>query len=175
MLAGYGVDEPLWRCAHFTARELIAAQDRKVADALNGLYNEMRASNARVDALHQLVQAPCAKTGELQPAAAGASRTSERPQDPGVQTNEGNGMSSSVVEGLVVSMVEEKAKKLLRAVVDQGGFEATRDVVLYRQNREGTIVLPPGCFEQPGNLRALRLDFAGKCGADVRERLVNLL
>ena len=70
---------------------------------------------------------------------------------------------------------EEKARKLLRAVVDQGGFDAVRDVVLYRQHREGTIVLPPECFEQPGEWRASRLEFAEKCGADVKERLEKLL
>ncbi|KAM5540782.1 hypothetical protein V8D89_005426, partial [Ganoderma adspersum] len=76
---------------------------------------------------------------------------------------------------LGLGMGEEKAKKLLRAVVDQGGFEAVRDVVLYRQNREGVIVLPPACFEQPGSWRAQRLEFAGRCGEGVRERLRNLL
>ena len=70
---------------------------------------------------------------------------------------------------------QEKAKKLLRAVVDQGGFEAVRDVVLYRQNREGVIVLPLACFKQPGSWRKQRLEFAGRCGEGVRERLRNLL
>nr|VWO97883.1 Cytochrome P450 monooxygenase CYP52X1 [Ganoderma boninense] len=70
----------------------------------------------------------------------------------------------------------EKGRKLLRAVVDQGGVEAVRDVVLYRQNREGTILLPPACFEQPGSWRrAQRLEFAGGCGEGVRERLKGLL
>ncbi|KAI0694709.1 hypothetical protein C8Q76DRAFT_802946 [Earliella scabrosa] len=70
---------------------------------------------------------------------------------------------------------EERATKLLRALVDQGGFDAVRDVVLYRQNREGTILLPPACFEQLGSWREARLEFAGKCGDDVRERLKTLL
>ncbi|KAH9891893.1 hypothetical protein C8Q73DRAFT_763345 [Cubamyces lactineus] len=70
---------------------------------------------------------------------------------------------------------EEKAQKLLRAVVDQGGHEVVREIVLYRQNREGTIMLPPACFEQRGGWRPSRLEFAGKCGAEVRERLKNLL
>ncbi|KAI0329043.1 hypothetical protein GY45DRAFT_1305696 [Cubamyces sp. BRFM 1775] len=70
---------------------------------------------------------------------------------------------------------EEKAQKLLRAVVDQGGHEVVREIVLYRQNREGTIMLPPVCFEQQGGWRSSRLEFAGKCGADVRQRLKNLL
>ncbi|EJF55862.1 hypothetical protein DICSQDRAFT_175427 [Dichomitus squalens LYAD-421 SS1] len=73
------------------------------------------------------------------------------------------------------SVGEERTKKLLKAVLVQGGLEAIRDVVLYRQNREGTVVLPPACFEQPGKWRAQRLDFAGKSGEDVRERLTNLL
>ena len=46
---------------------------------------------------------------------------------------------------------------------------------MYKQNREGVIVLPPACFEQPGSWRALRLEFAGRCGEGVRERLRNLL
>ena len=70
---------------------------------------------------------------------------------------------------------EEAAKRLLRAVVDQGGFDAVRDVVLYRQNREGTIMLPPQCYEQAGAWKAARLEFAGRCGVDVKERLQKLL
>ncbi|KAI0763560.1 hypothetical protein BD413DRAFT_483649 [Trametes elegans] len=70
---------------------------------------------------------------------------------------------------------EEKAKKLLRAVVDQGAHEVVRDVVLYRQNREGTILLPPACFEQEGEWKKTRTEFAGMCGGDLRERLQDLL
>ncbi|KAI8986157.1 hypothetical protein BD414DRAFT_51224 [Trametes punicea] len=70
---------------------------------------------------------------------------------------------------------EEKAQKLLRAVVEQGEHEAVRDVVSYRQNREGTIMLPPTCFEQQGEWKAARLEFAGRCGAELRERLKGLL
>lgn len=70
---------------------------------------------------------------------------------------------------------EEKASKVLRAVVDQGSFDVARDVVLYRQNREGTIILPPACFEQHGSWRESRLQFAERCGEDVKERLKGLL
>ncbi|KAI0655427.1 hypothetical protein C8Q70DRAFT_923748 [Cubamyces menziesii] len=70
---------------------------------------------------------------------------------------------------------QEKAQKLLRAVVDQGGHQVIREIVLYRQNREGIIMLPPACFEQQGEWRSSRLEFAGKCGTEVRERLKNLL
>ncbi|OSC98039.1 hypothetical protein PYCCODRAFT_1397807 [Trametes coccinea BRFM310] len=70
---------------------------------------------------------------------------------------------------------EEKAQKLLRAVIDQGGHDVVRDVVLYRQNRVGTIMLPPACFKQQGEWKASRLEFAGRCGAEVRERLKGLL
>ncbi|RDX48837.1 hypothetical protein OH76DRAFT_1351732 [Lentinus brumalis] len=70
---------------------------------------------------------------------------------------------------------EEKAVKLLKALVDQGGFDAIRDVVLYRQHREGTILLPPACFEEQGSWKSSRLEFTGKCGEDVQERLKNLL
>ena len=56
-----------------------------------------------------------------------------------------------------------------------GGFEVVRDIVLYRQNRQGTIVLLPECFEQPGKWKAARLEFAKRCGQDVCERLMKLL
>lgn len=70
---------------------------------------------------------------------------------------------------------EERAQKLLQAVVDQSGLEAVRDIVLYRQNRQGTIMLPPACFEQQGEWKTARLEFAGKCGEPLGERLKNLL
>ncbi|KAI0642917.1 hypothetical protein C8Q79DRAFT_1095487 [Trametes meyenii] len=70
---------------------------------------------------------------------------------------------------------EEKPQKLLQAVVGQGNLEVVRDVVLYRQNRQGTILLPPACFEQPGDWREARLAFAGKCGEMYCDRLKTLL
>ena len=70
---------------------------------------------------------------------------------------------------------EEKPMKLLKALMDQGGFDAIRDVVLYRQHREGTIVLPPACYQVQGPWKLSRLEFAGRCGEDVRERLKGLL
>ncbi|KAI0629796.1 hypothetical protein C8Q77DRAFT_1138609 [Trametes polyzona] len=70
---------------------------------------------------------------------------------------------------------EEKAKKLLRAVVDQGGHEVVRDIVLYRQHRQGTILLPPACFGEQGDWKAARLEFATMCGSELGERLKNLL
>ncbi|KAI0365346.1 hypothetical protein BV20DRAFT_1125033 [Pilatotrama ljubarskyi] len=70
---------------------------------------------------------------------------------------------------------EEKAKKLLQAVVDQGGHEVIKDIVLYRQSREGTILLPPTCFEQQGDWRTSRLEFAGRCSMELGDRLKNLL
>ncbi|KAI0354834.1 hypothetical protein OH77DRAFT_1511920 [Trametes cingulata] len=70
---------------------------------------------------------------------------------------------------------EDKARKLLRAVVDQGGYEVVRDIVLYRQNRQGTILLPPACFEQQDNWRVSRLEFAECCSAELNDRLKNLL
>ncbi|KAI0693847.1 hypothetical protein C8T65DRAFT_815854 [Cerioporus squamosus] len=69
---------------------------------------------------------------------------------------------------------EEKAVKLLKALVDQGGFDAIRDVVLYRQHREGMILLPPACFEEKGAWKGSRMEFTGKCGGDVPERLKKL-
>ncbi|KAI0671182.1 hypothetical protein C8Q78DRAFT_974610 [Trametes maxima] len=73
------------------------------------------------------------------------------------------------------SDTEEKAQKLLQAIVGQGNLEVVRDVVLYRQNRQGNILLPPACFEQQGDWRGARLAFAVKCGEMYRERLKTLL
>ncbi|KAI0823962.1 hypothetical protein BC628DRAFT_1323797 [Trametes gibbosa] len=70
---------------------------------------------------------------------------------------------------------EDKAAKLLQAVVDQGGHDVVRDIVHYRQNREGTILLPPTCFEQQGDWKAPRLEFAEKVGGGLGERLKKLL
>ncbi|EJF59618.1 hypothetical protein DICSQDRAFT_128132 [Dichomitus squalens LYAD-421 SS1] len=86
VLAGYGVDEPLGRCATRTAHELIAAQDKKVADCLNALYNEMRAGSTRVDFLRQKMEA----------LARGASdRDRQVSQGVNAQGNEQNNVSES--------------------------------------------------------------------------------
>ncbi|EMD39597.1 hypothetical protein CERSUDRAFT_111906 [Gelatoporia subvermispora B] len=70
---------------------------------------------------------------------------------------------------------DEKAGKLLKAVVDQGGFDAVRDVMLYRQVLEGPLLLPPACFDQTGEWRRPRLDFVERFGGDaVKDRVQKL-
>ncbi|TCD62644.1 hypothetical protein EIP91_006597 [Steccherinum ochraceum] len=68
----------------------------------------------------------------------------------------------------------ERATKLLQALVGQAGFEGVREVVLYRQTREMTL-LPPSCFEQDGNWKFGRREFARRCGGEVKDRLEKLL
>ncbi|KAH9850156.1 hypothetical protein C2E23DRAFT_836503 [Lenzites betulinus] len=70
---------------------------------------------------------------------------------------------------------EDKAAKLLQAVVAQGAHDVVRDIVLYRQNRQGNILLPPACFEQQGDWKVARLEFAEKSDGGVGERLKGLL
>ncbi|OCH89933.1 hypothetical protein OBBRIDRAFT_755864 [Obba rivulosa] len=70
---------------------------------------------------------------------------------------------------------DEKAGKLLKVVVDQGGFDVVRDVMLYRQVREGPILLPPACYDQTGEWRTPRLDFVGRYGGDAMKDRVQKL
>ncbi|KZT11801.1 uncharacterized protein LAESUDRAFT_690776 [Laetiporus sulphureus 93-53] len=71
---------------------------------------------------------------------------------------------------------DEKAEKLLLVVVDQTGLEVVREVVRYRQAKEGTILLPPACYSQEGNWQMSRLAFVQQHGGDaLRERLEGLL
>jgi len=71
---------------------------------------------------------------------------------------------------------EDKAGKLLRAVVEQAGLDFIREVVCYRQVTEGTILTPPHCFVQSGDWRASRLQFIERVGSDsMKERLRKLL
>lgn len=59
---------------------------------------------------------------------------------------------------------EEKALRLLRAVVDQSSLDVVREVMCYRQVREGIVLLPPQCFTQKGEWRTRRLEFVAKTG-----------
>lgn len=71
---------------------------------------------------------------------------------------------------------EEKAQKLLQAVVDQGSLEVIREVVCYRQAREGAILIPPHCFTQSGDWKRSRLEFIGRAGGEgMKDRLSGLL
>ncbi|OBZ71481.1 hypothetical protein A0H81_08495 [Grifola frondosa] len=61
------------------------------------------------------------------------------------------------LEGFVrLGATGETASKLLMGVVDQGNLDVIREVVLYRQVREGTALIPPACFEQSGDWKAFR-------------------
>ena len=72
-------------------------------------------------------------------------------------------------------VVEERAQKLLKAVVDQGSFDAVREVVCYRQVRQGKIVLPPDCFQLQGEWASGRLQFIDCVGGhDMSDRLKGL-
>ena len=42
---------------------------------------------------------------------------------------------------------EQKASAILKVVLQQGGNDLVRSVVRYCQNSEGTVLLPPKCFE----------------------------
>ena len=42
---------------------------------------------------------------------------------------------------------EQKASAILKAVLQQGGNDVVRSLVRYRQRPEGTVFLPPECFE----------------------------
>lgn len=72
-------------------------------------------------------------------------------------------------------VVEERAQKLLKAVVDQGSFDTVREVVRYRQVREGTMILPPECFQLQGEWASGRLKFIDRTGGhDMSSRLKGL-
>ncbi|KAG6820119.1 hypothetical protein H0H93_005125 [Arthromyces matolae] len=64
---------------------------------------------------------------------------------------------------------EDRATKLLRAVVEQGDHDVVREVVHYQQNITGTILLPPHCFVlSDATTRASRLDFVTNLGLQAR-------
>ncbi|EPQ54872.1 hypothetical protein GLOTRDRAFT_121828 [Gloeophyllum trabeum ATCC 11539] len=72
---------------------------------------------------------------------------------------------------------EERAEKLIKAVVTQASLDVVKELVLYRQvdcsvdNR--AILVPPQCFEQQGPWKGERLQQAEKWG--FKERLQGLL
>ncbi|KDQ16170.1 hypothetical protein BOTBODRAFT_173437 [Botryobasidium botryosum FD-172 SS1] len=71
---------------------------------------------------------------------------------------------------------EERAKKMLVALVTQGSNDAVREIVLYNQ-KEGQGVLAPMCFETEGRgWKAERLRWiTGWAAASLKERLAPLL
>lgn len=70
---------------------------------------------------------------------------------------------------------EEKAAKLLQALVGQGEFVGVKEVVWYKQTPNEPALLPPACFEQKGDWMDERRAFVGRYGSDVQGRLENLL
>lgn len=67
---------------------------------------------------------------------------------------------------------DERASKLLRAIVDQGDIDAVREIVRYRQPTAGSVVLPPDCFGGLGEVRDLRLECVKRWGGEALVRRV---
>ncbi|KAJ7058840.1 hypothetical protein C8F01DRAFT_1255246 [Mycena amicta] len=61
---------------------------------------------------------------------------------------------------------DERAEKLLRAVVEQGSHEVVADVLRYRQIRGEPVVLPPDCFQLDDAKKRSRLDFVRRVGGE---------
>ncbi|KAI9443007.1 hypothetical protein H4582DRAFT_1872655 [Lactarius indigo] len=57
------------------------------------------------------------------------------------------------------AIADERGRKLLEALVIQGGHAVVREVTLYWQRREGTAVLPPMCFDLDPVRRVNRLEW----------------
>lgn len=82
-----------------------------------------------------------------------------------------------LAEENVEQVLDERGRKLLLALVEQGGVKAIREVVTYRQRTDGPAVLPSACFEDPSQeWRAQRIQFVTTLGdGRVHERLEGLL
>jgi hypothetical protein len=61
---------------------------------------------------------------------------------------------------------EERAEKLLRVVLDQAAKEVVREVVCYRQAREGRVQVAPGCFELSEEVKRVRLEYVERVGGE---------
>ncbi|PPQ63587.1 hypothetical protein CVT24_004447 [Panaeolus cyanescens] len=71
-----------------------------------------------------------------------------------------------------VKVQQERASKMLLAIVGQGSPELVKEIVLYQQRETGSALLPPNCFE--GVVKS-RLDDALRLGGPVvRDRLAPL-
>ncbi|KAF7306281.1 hypothetical protein MIND_00419000 [Mycena indigotica] len=62
---------------------------------------------------------------------------------------------------------DERAEKLLKAVIEQGSHDTVAEVMRYRQASKQHVSLPPDCFNIHENLRISRLDFVRRVGGDV--------
>jgi RNA polymerase II-associated protein 1 len=70
----------------------------------------------------------------------------------------------------------EKSSKLLRAVVEQSDGSVVKEILRYRQNDHGHLLLPPACFEQDGGWKEARINFVGNLlGGAMQTRLSPLL
>ncbi|KAJ6581338.1 hypothetical protein B0H19DRAFT_1369701 [Mycena capillaripes] len=69
-------------------------------------------------------------------------------------------------DGVMTEVSEERAEKLLRVVVEQGDVKVVREVVCYRQGREGKVEVPPKCFELNEEIKMARWEFAQRVGGE---------
>ncbi|KAF8073576.1 hypothetical protein FPV67DRAFT_1778211 [Lyophyllum atratum] len=68
----------------------------------------------------------------------------------------------------------DRASKLLKAVVEQGGHDVVKDVVRYRQHQTGATLVPPRCFDDlDDQVSATRLECV--TGWGLGDRLKGLL
>ena len=79
-------------------------------------------------------------------------------------------------EDLPSAIADERGRKLLEALVIQGEHGIVREVTLYWQRRDGTVVLPPACFDLNLAKRQKRLDWVkSREKGDFVERIERLL
>ncbi|KAF9026536.1 hypothetical protein BDZ89DRAFT_1067514 [Hymenopellis radicata] len=70
---------------------------------------------------------------------------------------------------------EDEAKKLFNIVVERGTADVVRDVMRYTQRAEGSVVVPPQCFELGEGVKAERMALIRRwCASDVAEKMVAL-
>jgi RNA polymerase II-associated protein 1 len=76
------------------------------------------------------------------------------------------------------TLTDERGRKLLQSLVNQGEHGIVREVTLYWQRREGNVVLPPVCFDLEPARRRSRLDWvklwANGYLLDYMERLLEI-
>jgi hypothetical protein len=74
------------------------------------------------------------------------------------------------------TIADERGRKLLEALVIQGEHGIVREVTLYWQQRDGTVLLPPLCFHLDPARRKKRLDWVtSREKGDFVERIEGLL
>lgn len=70
----------------------------------------------------------------------------------------------------------QRAGKLLKAITEQGDGLVVREVLRYRQKDQGSLVLPPACYEQTGEWVSARIELIGHhLGVNVKNSLGSLL